>query len=156
MSPRALGLLAAAALAVTVGPNAKAQALSYRLPPALADPPQADTLASGADRTEALGAARARGHAEAREADDWFGRDKLYHLGASFGLALGAHVALTEGAGMERPAAAPMAAGFALSLGLAKEYADRQRPRNPLFSWKDLAADALGAALGVAVAGLQR
>lgn len=87
-------------------------------------------------------------------ADDWLGADKAKHLGASFGLAVGAHVALTEGGEVEPAAARPLAAGFALGLGLAKELADERRQRQPLFSWKDLAADALGVALGVAVVSL--
>ena len=145
--PLALATLAAASFALAVVPNARAQVLAYRLPPEIAEPPEP----SGGLGVEPLAS---EAGLSPREADDWLGRDKLYHLGASFGLALGAHVALTEGAGMEAEAARPLAAGFALGIGLAKEYADERRPRRPLFSWKDLAADAAGVALGIAVASL--
>lgn len=84
-------------------------------------------------------------------ADRWLARDKAMHLGASFGIALGGYLVLTEGAGLDRTPARPLAAGAALAAGLAKEYADERRTRHPLFSWKDLAADAAGVALALAV-----
>ncbi|MEL6616474.1 MAG: hypothetical protein AAFQ43_12100 [Bacteroidota bacterium] len=136
----------AAALLVLVASGASGQDLSLRLPASLGtpaevydDPPLATRLTP-----EAYGAA----------ADDWLGRDKALHLGVSFGLTVGAHAALREGSDVEVAAARPLAAGFALGLGLAKELADERRQRRPLFSWKDLAADALGVALGVAAVSL--
>ncbi|HIG75014.1 MAG TPA: hypothetical protein EYQ24_10680 [Bacteroidetes bacterium] len=140
MSPRALAVLAAASLAITVLPNARAQVLSYRLPADLDDAPERER--PPADDLALV------------QRDDWLGRDKAYHAGATFGLTLGAHVALTEGVGMEREAALPFAAMAVLGVGLAKEVADSRRAYRPLFSWKDLAADAFGAAVGVAVVSL--
>ena len=118
------------ALSLSAGAQSLARDFGYRLPPEYGTP--ADTLARA-------------------PRDEWLGRDKAYHVGVSFGLAVGAHVALTEGLGVEPEGARPLAAGLALMVGVAKEYADRQRQRHPLFSWKDLTADALGVALGVAV-----
>ena len=73
------------------------------------------------------------------------------HLGASFLLTLSAQYVLTDKSGLSDGRALPIAAGGALALGLAKEVADSRRARNPHFCWRDLAADALGVALAVAV-----
>ncbi|MEM6327373.1 MAG: hypothetical protein AAF791_09675 [Bacteroidota bacterium] len=124
-------------LVLAVPASVRAQegpALGYRLPASLGAP--ADTLELPPPR------------------DPWLGRDKAFHAGASFGLTLGAHVVLTEAVGMEADAAIPFAAGVALGAGLAKEYADERRTRQPFFSWRDLAADALGVGLAVVVVSL--
>lgn len=122
-------------VAVGAASSSRAQeAEAYRLPASFGSP--ADTLDAPPPR------------------DPWLGRDKALHAGASFGLAVGAHLALTEGAGMDHEAAVPLAAGFALAAGLAKEYADERRTRRPLFSWRDLAADAVGVGLAIAVVSL--
>ena len=84
--------------------------------------------------------------------DDWFGRDKALHVGASFLLTLSGQYVLIEKADLSNERALPVSAGVALALGLAKEVADSQRTRHPLFSWRDLAADAAGVALASAVA----
>jgi hypothetical protein len=55
-------------------------------------------------------------------------------------------------AGLADSDALPLSAGFSLAVGLGKEIADRQRAGVPAaFSWRDLAADALGVALAALV-----
>ncbi len=83
--------------------------------------------------------------------DDWLGRDKALHLGASFLITLSGQYVLVDKADLSNGRALPVSAGVALALGLAKEVADSRRPRHPLFSWRDLAADAAGVALAAAV-----
>lgn len=73
--------------------------------------------------------------------DPWFGRDKLYHFVGS-ALIQGTGHALGRSAGLEYRDAAWTAAGLTLTVGVSKELWDRSRGR--FFSWKDLAADALG------------
>ena len=139
-----MALLAAAPLALSLSAGAQALALDlgYRLPDKFGtleapggSPAPLDTLDQAAT-------------------DRWIARDKAYHVGVSFGLALGTHVALTEGAGMEPKWAAPLAGGLSLGVGLAKEVMDSRREYRPLFSWRDLAADAVGVGLALAVARL--
>ena len=86
--------------------------------------------------------------------DDWLGRDKALHAGASFLLTLAGQYVLTDKSGWSNGDALPAAAGAALALGLAKEVADSQRSRHPHFCWRDLAADAAGVALAAAVVAL--
>jgi uncharacterized protein YfiM (DUF2279 family) len=81
--------------------------------------------------------------------DDWLGRDKALHAGFSFLFALSSQYVLTSKLDMDEDGALPVSAGVALSLGLAKEIADSRRRVNPLFSVRDLAADAAGVALAV-------
>ncbi|MDX1420643.1 MAG: hypothetical protein R3181_11800 [Rubricoccaceae bacterium] len=87
-------------------------------------------------------ASPAGGAAVARP-DRWLGPDKALHAGASFALTLAMQGAFTAN-GAAGEDALPVAAGMALTLGLMKELADARRPRSPLFSWRDLAADAAG------------
>ncbi|MEM1054155.1 MAG: hypothetical protein AAGI52_01410 [Bacteroidota bacterium] len=128
-----LGLLV---LAVAFAGLVEAQDLTYRLPAHLGVPAEAERVG------------------EHHQRDDWLGRDKAYHVGATFGITLGAYVAYREGLGMEPEASVPFAALTAFGVGIAKEEADSRRARRPLYSWKDLAADALGAALGAALVSL--
>lgn len=140
----ALALVALTSFALAVVPNARAQAVAYRLPADYGGEPT-DLLPEGSDFNPAI---------SPRQSDDWLGRDKAYHVGATFGIALGTHVALNEGMGLPRDRSLPVAAGTALAVGFLKEYADANRDFRPYFSWRDLAADALGAALAVAVGSL--
>ncbi len=82
-------------------------------------------------------------------ADPWLGRDKALHAAGSFLLTLSAQYVLTAKLGTGEGTALPLAAGAAFSLGLAKEVADSRRPVSPLFSRRDLVADAVGVALAV-------
>ncbi len=81
--------------------------------------------------------------------DPWIGRDKFLHASASFLLTLSAQYVLTSKLDTDENTAVPIAAGAAFSLGLTKEFADSQRPVHPLFSVRDLTADAVGVALAV-------
>ena len=89
-----------------------------------------------------------------RPADDWLGADKATHAGVSFALAAGGALALRAGMDASRSDARALAVGTTLALGVTKEVADARRPRAPLFSWRDLAANAVGAALGALAASL--
>ncbi|MDY7228844.1 hypothetical protein [Hyalangium rubrum] len=83
--------------------------------------------------------------------DDWFSADKRNHFLISMGLAgvgYGAGAALSE----ERPVRWLTGAGLSLGVGLGKELHDRSQGR--LFSVKDLAWDAAGAAVGLGLAWL--
>ncbi|MEO0558967.1 MAG: hypothetical protein AAF170_12365 [Bacteroidota bacterium] len=92
--------------------------------------------------------------ASSSPADPWLGRDKAMHAAASFGLAMGGQLVLTEGAGLDADRALPISAGTTLALGVMKELTDRRRDHHPLFSWRDLVADALGIGLAALVVSL--
>jgi uncharacterized protein YfiM (DUF2279 family) len=83
--------------------------------------------------------------------DDWLGRDKALHFGVSFLLTLAGQYVFERKAGVEESDALPLSAGLSLAVGLGKEIADSRRSRAPVFSWRDLAADALGVALAALV-----
>ncbi len=80
--------------------------------------------------------------------DPWFGRDKLYHFVGS-AVIQGAGHALGRSVGLDYREAAWTAAGITLTAGVAKELYDRADGR--FFSWRDLTADAAGAAAGAVV-----
>ncbi len=86
-----------------------------------------------------------------RPPDDWIAVDKAQHLAGSFLLTLGGQYVLVNKAELDEGEAWPVAAGVALGLGVAKEVADGRRRRRPHFSWRDLAADAVGVGLAVGV-----
>lgn len=86
-----------------------------------------------------------------RVADPWFAPDKAKHLGASFLLTLSGQYVLTEKLSFSEGEALPLAVAGAVFVGLGKEVYDRHRPPDYHFSRRDLVADALGIALGVAV-----
>ena len=86
-----------------------------------------------------------------RPPDLWLGPDKALHAGGSFLITLSAQYALTDKAGLSNGEALPVSAAVALALGVAKEVRDSRRAVGPHFSWRDLAADALGVALAAAV-----
>ena len=81
--------------------------------------------------------------------DPWLGRDKALHAGGSFLLTLSAQYVLTAKLAASEGTALPLAAGTALSLGLAKEVLDGRRAVRPHFSTRDLVADAVGVVLAV-------
>lgn len=86
-----------------------------------------------------------------RPDDPWLGPDKALHAGASLLLTLSGQYVLASKMNLPEERAWPVAAGTALAFGLFKELADSQRPQNPLFSWRDMAANTAGVALGVAI-----
>lgn len=136
---RAAGLLALLAAAVAPGP-AVAQAPEY-----------AGYQIPGHALAETPGPAGPAPDAGPRAADDWLGSDKALHAGGSFLLTLSGQYVLTDKAGLSNGRALPVSATTALALGLMKEIADSRRPAHPLFSWRDLAADAAGVLAAAAV-----
>ncbi|HUS67772.1 MAG TPA: hypothetical protein VMZ28_24725 [Kofleriaceae bacterium] len=85
----------------------------------------------------------------ARAEDEWVARDKGLHAAASAIIAAGGYGASAPWI-EERPARAAVGAGLALAAGVAKELWDAAGHGDP--SVKDLAADALGTAVGVGLA----
>jgi uncharacterized protein YfiM (DUF2279 family) len=89
-----------------------------------------------------------------RSGDRWFARDKAYHFVAS-AVIQGAGHSVLRAAGAEYREASLAAGVLTLSAGVGKELWDRSQGR--YFSWKDLAADAMGGTTGaVAVRQLDR
>ena len=125
---------------------ARATALATVFALATAASASAQPVREGAPRDTAAAAAP-----DPIDVDRWLGRDKRLHAGASFALTLGGQLALTEGSGLAADRALPLAAGTALALGVMKELTDRRRARNPVFSWRDLVADAVGVAAAAAL-----
>ncbi len=83
----------------------------------------------------------------AGSSDSWLGRDKLAHFTVSLA-AVGFANHWLEAENEELPVRARnLAMGFSLSLGLGKEIHDVTQPGNR-FSFKDIAADVLGAVTG--------
>lgn len=101
-------------------------------------------LAAGLALTAMLAGAGA-----ARADDDWFGRDKALHFGASATLAAGGYGVSSIWLDEEWERAT---AGLTVSLaaGAAKEIWDAAGHGDP--SWKDATWDLAGAAVGVAIA----
>ncbi|MCC6647832.1 MAG: hypothetical protein IT374_19975 [Polyangiaceae bacterium] len=105
----------------------------------------------GAALSRGLGVALAVGvvAGDARADDEWLGRDKRLHFGASAVVAAGGYGAASVWT-TSRGARALAGGGLALAVGAAKEGWDAAGRGDP--SWRDLAWDAAGAAVGVAVA----
>jgi putative lipoprotein len=80
------------------------------------------------------------------QADEWTGKDKKQHFAGSALMGVAASAAFKDS---DHPVLYPMAA--VLAVGLAKEIRDEVATSGSGFSYKGLAADALGAALGVSV-----
>ncbi len=83
--------------------------------------------------------------------DPWLAPDKALHFSISAGLSglgYGATALFTE----DRRVRIAVGAGFALTLGIAKELADLAGLGHP--SWKDLTWDVAGSAVGVLVSWL--
>ena len=89
------------------------------------------------------------GRASAR--DDWFGRDKALHFGATFALA-GAGYAAGAAFSPEPVVRFGVGGTLAMGAGIAKELYDRSSGGDP--SLKDLTWDALGTASGLVTAWL--
>lgn len=97
----------------------------------------------------ALFAARpARAQQAAADPDPWFGPDKALHAGASAVIAGGGYAV---GALVWDDYAGPIAlgSGLALGAGVAKESLDAAGLGDP--SWRDLAWDVIGTAIGIGI-----
>lgn len=92
-----------------------------------------------------LGAAEA----SASDSDDWFGRDKALHFGASAILAGGGY-ALGTGLSSERWKAFALGGGVAIAAGALKEGLDAAGLGTP--SWRDFTWDVAGTAVGLGIA----
>ena len=91
----------------------------------------------------------AGGPARADE-DRWLGRDKGLHAAASAAIAAGGYAASTPWID-SRAGRAAIGASLALAAGAGKEIWDAGREGGDP-SWKDLAWDAIGTAVGVGLA----
>ena len=80
--------------------------------------------------------------------DDWFGEDKVHHAVLSFMLTWWGTMThdLMHAHGKNQHIRA--GAGFAFTLGFAKEVRDSREPNNR-FSWKDIIVDLFGIGLAV-------
>jgi putative lipoprotein len=83
--------------------------------------------------------------------DPWFGRDKLQHFGVSAALAVGGYGASAMVFRDERARLAT-GAGLALTLGAARELDNLGGTGQP--SWRDMAWNAIGIAVGLSAAWL--
>jgi len=89
--------------------------------------------------------------ARAQSRDDWFGPDKALHFSVSALLAGGGYAAASPFT--QRTAVrVGVGAGFALSLGIAKELYDATGAGDA--SWRDFTWDVLGTGVGVLTAWL--
>ena len=82
-------------------------------------------------------------------ADDWWGADKAYHLGASFAIAGAVYGGLALSSKDGPAVRLVLSATLALVPGVAKEIYDSGQPGNS-FSLRDLTWDLVGVVLGVA------
>ena len=78
--------------------------------------------------------------------DPWFAHDKYLHGSVSAALAIGAYTA-TAFATPDTKLRLGVGAGFALSVGIAKELWDLQGHGDP--SWRDLSWDVMGTVSGL-------
>ena len=73
--------------------------------------------------------------------------DKFWHFSASFVTVGAAYHFGEDRAGLSGPLSTGIALGGTITLGITKEFYDLAGPSRH-FSWKDLAADALGVGAG--------
>lgn len=81
------------------------------------------------------------------ERDRWFALDKFWHVSASFVTVGATYHLCANRLNMSPPWPTAVALGATPGLGVGKELLDLAGPSRH-FSWKDLAADALGIGLG--------
>lgn len=82
--------------------------------------------------------------------DSWFSRDKAHHFLTSAFLTTAGYYYAREQKHFSNFKSQQNGICFSLSLGLVKEIRDGMQKRNS-FSWKDLVADVLGTAVGLAL-----
>lgn len=80
--------------------------------------------------------------------DRWLAMDKAKHVGGSMLWTVSTQYVLVVKGDVSDAHALPWSVASAASVGVAKEVYDRYRGPTAHFSWKDLAADAVGIALG--------
>lgn len=98
-------------------------------------------------RTVLLASALAMLPVSARAEDSWTGSDKALHVGVSAALASIGYG--TSSLAVDRPGRFAAGTGLALGAGVAKELWDLAGQGDA--SWKDLAADVVGTAAGLAL-----
>jgi uncharacterized protein YfiM (DUF2279 family) len=86
--------------------------------------------------------------------DRWWAMDKAKHLGGSFLWTLSTQYVLVSKADVSELRALPWSVASGAAIGVAKEAYDWRRGPTRHFSWKDLAADALGVALAAGLIAL--
>ncbi|MBD3233775.1 MAG: hypothetical protein GF315_08640 [candidate division Zixibacteria bacterium] len=90
-------------------------------------------------------------HVNADSGDQWFGKDKLKHAGASAFYTIFSYKLLHHHFDMSKNDSGRLSVGFTLTLGLTKEYYDSKHPEETS-SFKDIIADIAGIALGIYIA----
>lgn len=90
----------------------------------------------------------------ASAADSWTGVDKIAHAGVSAAMAGVGTVVAGKALDLTRRDARIVGAGACFAVGVAKELYDMQHPDIHTASVKDLAADAIGCAVGAYIGGL--
>jgi len=86
--------------------------------------------------------------AEQKDHNKWLAKDKAKHFFISFGLSVLAYNTYLKNTDLSRSQVQAAAFGTVMAVGASKEFWDT-RPGGTGFSWKDMTADAAGAALGV-------
>lgn len=84
--------------------------------------------------------------APARNQDNWFGPDKLYHFAAATAFGAGSQVVASNNGASESNAAI-IGVSVAIGVGAAKELYDQELKRTG-WSWKDLVWDVAGGIVG--------
>ena len=84
-----------------------------------------------------------------RVEDRWLGFDKVQHAAFSFFWTLGSQYTLVNKLGASERGALPLSVGSGALVGLAKEVYDEHLTARGFFSYRDLAADAVGLLLAL-------
>jgi putative lipoprotein len=92
------------------------------------------------------------GPARADDADPWISRDKAFHFDVSAGIAAAGYGVSAAWLVDARWKALAIGGGVALAAGAGKEILDATGLFGGDPSWKDLAWDAMGTAVGLAIA----
>ena len=97
---------------------------------------------------------RLRRALKGRPPDAWLGFDKAQHAAFSFLWTLGSQYTLVNKIDVSEGRALPFSVGSGAVLGLAKEVYDARWGRHRYFSYRDLAANAVGLALAAGLIAL--
>jgi putative lipoprotein len=99
-----------------------------------------------------LAATALSGPAHADDADPWISRDKAFHFDVSAGIAAAGYGVSAAWLVDARWKALAIGGGVALAAGAGKEIVDATGLFGGDASWKDFAWDAMGTAVGLAIA----